>query len=77
MSIDVPVPPDDTVTEDGLKVALTPEGGLAESETVLLKPFKLPMVIVAVAEPLFDMLRLDCDAVMLKSGGGGGETVSE
>jgi len=77
VSIDVPLPPDVTVTETGLKVALTPEGGLAVSETVPLKPFKLAIVMVAEAEPDFDMLRLDGAALMLKSGGGGGKTLSE
>lgn len=77
VSTDVPVPPDDIVTGEGLKAALTPKGGLAENETVPLNPFKLPIVMVVEAVPLFDMLRLEGDALMLKSGGGGGETVSE
>lgn len=68
VSVDAPVPPDDTVTLAGLNVALTPLGSvLVESETVPLKPLSEVMVIVVVAEPLLDIVRLEGDALVLKS----------
>ena len=45
--VDVPVPPDATVTPVGLKPALTPAGSVpVESETIPLKPFNDVSVMV-------------------------------
>ena len=76
VSVDVPVPPDDTVTLAGLKLALTPDGSaLFESEAVPLNPLSEVMVIVVVAEPNLDIVRLEGDALMLKSAAAGAVTV--
>jgi len=62
--VEVPLP----VTVAGLKVAVTPAGKLpVESETVPLKPFSDVMVIVVEPEPVRCIVRLEGDALMLKS----------
>ena len=66
--VDVPVPPDATVTPVGLKLALTPAGSVpVESETVPLKPFNDVIVMVADVEPVLGIVKLEGDALMLKS----------
>jgi len=65
VSVDVPDPP---VTLAGLKLALTPDGNaLVDSETVPVNPPVEVIVMVVVAEPLLDIVRLEGDALMLKS----------
>ena len=66
--VDVPVPPDATVTPVGLKLALTPVGSVpVESETVPLKPFNDVIVMVVDVELVLGMVKLEGDALMLKS----------
>jgi hypothetical protein len=73
VSVDVPLPP---VTLAGLKLAVTPVGSaLVESVTVPLNPLSEVIVTVVDVEPLLDIVRLEGDALMLKSGDGGGLTV--
>ena len=68
VSVDVPVPPDATVTEAGLKLAPTPVGrGPVDSETVPLKPLNDDIMIVVDVEPVLGMVKLEGDALMLKS----------
>jgi hypothetical protein len=68
VSVEVPVPPDATVTLAGLNVALTPEGSEpVESVMVPLKPFSEVIVIVVVVAPFLDIDRLEGEALMLKS----------
>jgi hypothetical protein len=65
VSVDVPDPP---MTLAGLKLALTPDGNaLVDSETVPLNPLSEVIVMVVIAEPLLDIVRLEGDALMLKS----------
>lgn len=73
--VDVPVPPDATVTLAGLKLALTPVGVVVESETVPVKLFNDVIVTVVDVEPDLDIVRLEGDALMLKSPVAGGVTV--
>jgi hypothetical protein len=67
---ETPDPPSGTVTRPGLKPTLTPVGGVADNETVPLNPFKLVTVIAVESIPNLGILRLDGEALMLKSGGG-------
>jgi hypothetical protein len=70
--VEVPLP----ATLAGLKLALTPDGSaLFDSETVPVNPLREVMVIVVVAEPLLDIVRLVGDALMLKSPVPGAVTV--
>ena len=65
VSVEVPDPP---VTLAGLKLALTPVGNApVDSETVPVNPPVEVMVMVVVAEPLLGIVRLEGDALMLKS----------
>ena len=75
VSTEVPDPPEDTVIEAGLKLAVTPVGGFAESVTVPLNPFRLVTVIVVETDPSLCIVTLAGEALMLKSGGGGAVTV--
>jgi hypothetical protein len=77
VSVEVPVPPDDTVTLAGLKVSVTPLTADADSDTVPLKPFRLVIVIVVDVEPNLDIEALEGETLMLKSGVAGAVTVSE
>jgi len=73
VSVDVPLP---LVTLAGLKLALTPVGSaLVESVTVPLNPLSDVIVMVVDVEPLFDIDRLEGEALMLKSGDAGAVTV--
>jgi hypothetical protein len=73
VSVEVPPPP---VTLAGLKLALTPVGSpLVESVTVPLNPLSEVMVTVVDVEPLFDIVRLEGEALMLKSPAPGALTV--
>jgi len=66
--VDVPVPPEPTVTVVGLKLALTPTGSVpVEREIVPLKPVNDVIVTVVDVEPDLGMVRLEGDALMLKS----------
>ena len=65
--VEVPVPPVATVTLVGLKVAVTPEGGAVDSVTVPANPPCEVIVMVVVAEPPLCIVRLEGDALMLKS----------
>lgn len=67
---EIPDPPGGTVTNRGLKPTLTPVGGVANIETVPLNPFKLVTVINVESIPNLGILRLDGEALMIKSGGG-------
>jgi hypothetical protein len=70
--VEVPLP----VTLAGLKLAETPAGNEpVVSETVPVKPFSAVMVIVVVPEPVRCIVRLEGDALMLKSGCAGPVTV--
>jgi hypothetical protein len=63
--VDVPLPP---VTLVGLKVAVTPVGSeLVESVTVPLNPLSDVIVTVVDVEPPLDIVRLEGEALMLKS----------
>jgi hypothetical protein len=63
--VEVPLP----VTLPGLKLAVTPEGKLpVDSETTPLKPFNDVMVTVVDPEPVRCIVRLEGEALMLKSG---------
>ena len=76
VSVEVPVPPAATVTLVGLKLALTPDGRvLVDSETVPVKPLRDVMVMVVDVEPNRDIVRLEGDALMLKSPVTGAVTV--
>ena len=62
--VEVPLP----VTLAGLKLAVTPDGRApVDSETVPLKPPDVVMVMVVDAEPDLVIVRLEGDALMLKS----------
>ena len=62
--VEVPLP----ATLVGLKLAETPEGNVpVDSETVPVKPFSDVMVMVVVVEPNRGIVRLEGDALMLKS----------
>jgi hypothetical protein len=70
--VEVPLP----VTVVGLKVAVTPAGRVpVDSETVPVKPFSAVMVIVVEPDPVRCIVRLEGDALMLKSGVAGPVTV--
>ena len=59
-----------------LKVSVTPVTGEAESEAVPLNPFRLVAVIVTDPDPVLCIVRLDGEALMLKSGEAGAVTVN-
>jgi hypothetical protein len=62
--VEVPLP----VTLAGLKLAVTPDGSApVDSETVPLKPLSDVMVTVVDADPNLFIVRLEGDALMLKS----------
>jgi len=62
--VEVPLP----VTLAGLKLAVTPAGRTpVDSETVPVKPFSDVMVMVVEVEPNRGIVRLEGDALMLKS----------
>jgi len=62
--VEVPLP----ATLAGLKLAETPAGsGPVDSETVPLKPFRDVMVTVVDVELVLTSVRLEGDALMLKS----------
>jgi len=62
--VEVPLP----VTVVGLKAAVTPAGRApVDSETVPVKPFSAVMVIVVEPEPVLWIVKLEGDALMLKS----------
>ena len=63
-----------TVVE--LKVSVTPVTEVAESETVPLNPPWLETVIVTKPDPVRWIVRLDGEALMLKSGAAGAVTVN-
>ena len=68
VNVDVPLPPEATVTLVGLKLAVIPVGSApVDSETVPLKPFSDVMVMVVDADPNLFIVRLEGDALMLKS----------
>jgi hypothetical protein len=68
VNVEVPLPPDATVTLVGLRLAVTPAGSApVDSETVPLKPFSDVIVMVVDAEPNLVIVRLEGDALMLKS----------
>jgi hypothetical protein len=74
LKVRVEVPP--PVTLVGLKVAVTPAGSApCESETVPVKPFNDVMVMVVDPEPVRCIVRLEGDALMLKSPDTGAVTV--
>ena len=76
--VDVPLPPEETLTDDGLKLAVTPEGNVPVLRLMVpLKPFSDPTVIVEVPEFPRRMVNELGEALMLKSPGAGGVTVSE
>jgi len=62
--VEVPLP----VTLAGLKLAVTPDGSApVDRETVPLKPLNAVMVIVVDVELVLTNVRLEGDALMLKS----------
>jgi len=62
--VEVPLP----VTLVGLKLAVTPAGRVpVDSETVPVKPFSDVMVTVVDPDPVLWIVRLEGDALMLKS----------
>jgi len=63
-----------TVVE--LKVSVTPVTGVADSETVPLNPSRLETMIVTDPDPDRCIVRLDGEALMLKSGAAGAVTVN-
>jgi hypothetical protein len=68
VNVDVPLPPEATATLVGLKLAVTPDGSApVDSETVPLKPLSDVMVTVVDADPNLFIVRLEGDALMLKS----------
>ena len=76
--VDVPLPPEETLTDDGLKLAATPEGNVPVLRLMVpLNPFSDPIVIVEVPEFPRRMVNELGEALMLKSPGAGGVTVSE
>jgi hypothetical protein len=72
----VPLPPEETVIVVELKVSVTPFTEVAERVMVPLNPFKLVTVIVVDVDPSLDIVRLEGEALMLKSGDGGAVTVN-
>ena len=72
----VPLPPDETVIVVELKVSATPLTEVAERVMVPLNPFKLVTVIVVEVDPSLVIVRLEGEALMLKSGGEGAVTVN-
>ena len=76
VNVDVPLPPEATVTLVGLKLAVSPAGSApVDSETVPLKPLSDVMVIVVDADPNLFIVRLEGNALMLKSPVTGAVTV--
>jgi len=70
VSVDVAVPPEVSVTEVGLSVAVTPVGAPeTERLTVPVKPLSEVTVIVEVPEPPCTIVRVVGEADMEKSGG--------
>jgi len=70
--VEVPLP----VKLAGLNVAVTPEGSApVESETVPLNPLSDVMVMVVDVAPFLDIVKLEGEALMLKSGDAGAVTV--
>ena len=70
VSVDVPVPPEESVTVTGLKVAVVLFGRpVAESVTAPLNPFSDVSVMVVLAEDRCRTITEDGEALMLKSGG--------
>ena len=72
----VPVPPDATVIVVELKLSVTPFTDVAERVMVPLNPFRLVTEIVVEVDPSLDIVRLDGEALMLKSGVAGVVTVN-
>ena len=65
-----------TLTDAGLKVSVTPVTDVADNETVPVNPLMLVAVIVTDPEPVLCIVRLEGEALMLKSGGEGAVTVN-
>ena len=59
-----------------LNVSVTPVTLVADNETDPLNPFKLVTVIVTDPDPVRWIVRLEGEALMLKSGGAGAVTVN-
>ena len=75
--IDVPVPPADRVTLLVLRLVVGPDGFMAETRlTVPVKPLRLVIVMVDVADDPAWIVRLVGFAVTVKSCGGGGGTTA-
>ncbi len=70
--MEVPDPPEDRVTLDGLIDALRPVTELAERDIVPEKPLRLKRAIVEVPDEPACIVKLDGLEAMPKSGGGGG-----
>jgi len=71
VSVDVPVPPEDSVTDDGLNVADT-FGGTPDLDSVIvpLKPFTEVSVMVVEPEDPRGIVREVGEALIVKSGVG-------
>src|SRR3989442_10757480 len=68
VNVDVPLPPEATVTLVGLKLAVSPAGSApVDNVTVPEKPPSDVMVIVVDTDPNLFIVRLEGDALMLKS----------
>ena len=75
--VDVPVPPEASVTVAGLKVAVVPVGGVdLDNVTVPANPFVDVNVIVDVAELPWRTVTELGEALMVKSDGAGAVTVN-
>jgi len=59
-----------------LKVSVTPVTGVANSKTVPLNPLRLETVIVTDPDPVRCIVRLDGEALTLKSGAAGAVTIN-
>jgi len=68
VNVDVPLPPEVTVTLVGLRFAVSPAGSApVDNVTVPEKPPSDVIVIVVDADPNLFIVRLEGDALMLKS----------
>ena len=76
VSVALTLPFAGTVTEEALKVSVTPVTGVADNETVPLNPATLEIVIVTDPDPVRCIVRLEGEALMVKSGVAGAVTVS-
>ena len=77
MSVDVPDPPDVSVTLVGLSDAVRPEGDADEERaTVPAKPYRLPRFILELAEDPDGKVTVVWLADKVKSGGGVTVTVT-